>query len=67
MLSGLAGLLVNMFLNYCLIFGNLGFPMLGVRGAAIATLIGSAVDCGTLLFFSFARDTAARCKMARAV
>lgn len=29
--------LVNFILNYCLIFGNFGFPQLGVKGAAIGT------------------------------
>lgn len=37
--------LVNVFLNYCLIGGNFGFPPLGVRGAAIATLCGGCVAC----------------------
>ncbi|MDR3121959.1 MAG: MATE family efflux transporter [Clostridiales bacterium] len=32
--------LVNVFFNYCLIGGNLGFPKLGVAGASIATVIG---------------------------
>ena len=35
---------VNIFLNYCLIQGHLGFPALGVRGAAIATAIGTFVS-----------------------
>ena len=32
---------VNVFFNYLLINGHFGFPALGVRGAAIATVIGS--------------------------
>lgn len=34
----------NVFLNYCLIFGNLGFPRLGIKGAAIATVIARIVE-----------------------
>lgn len=35
--------LVNVFFNFCLINGNLGFPKLGVAGAAIASVIGLSV------------------------
>lgn len=39
MYGSLIGILVNGILNWVLIFGNLGFPALGVAGAAIATSI----------------------------
>jgi putative MATE family efflux protein len=35
--------LVNVFLNYCLIGGHLGFPRLEIVGAALATVIGQTV------------------------
>jgi len=60
MLSDCIGLFANMFLNWCLIFGNLGFPALGVRGAAYATLIGSFLDASALLLFSYLKNTYAR-------
>ncbi|MBE5787264.1 MAG: MATE family efflux transporter [Clostridiales bacterium] len=41
MATNITANLINVFLNYCLIGGNLGFPALGVKGAAIATAVGS--------------------------
>ena len=40
----LTALVINVGLNYCLIEGNLGFPEMGARGAAIATLISRVVE-----------------------
>lgn len=36
---------VNIAFNWLLIYGNLGFPRLGVAGAAIATVIGNCCAC----------------------
>ncbi|WP_426349076.1 MATE family efflux transporter [Alloiococcus sp. CFN-8] len=44
MASGLVAVLVNLAFNYVLIFGKLGFPVLGVEGAAIATVISRYVE-----------------------
>lgn len=37
--TGLAAVLLNIFLNWVLIYGNLGMPALGLEGAGIATFI----------------------------
>ncbi len=42
--------LVNISLNYLFIGGHLGFPAMGVAGAALATLIGNTVGFGLGLF-----------------
>ncbi len=43
---------INIFLNWVLIFGNLGAPELGVFGAGLATTI--SLYIGTVLYFFFA-------------
>ena len=44
MLAGIAAVLVNLCLNYVLIFGKFGAPALGVMGAAWATVIARVVE-----------------------
>ncbi|MGE4571565.1 MAG: MATE family efflux transporter [Candidatus Izemoplasmatales bacterium] len=44
----IVAILSNVVLNYLLIFGNLGFPRLGIEGAAIATLASRFIEFALL-------------------
>ena len=44
MASGIAAVVVNLVLNYVLIFGHFGAPAMGVKGAAIATVISRFIE-----------------------
>ena len=56
MMVSLASLVVNVGLNYVLIFGKLGFPAMGVQGAAIATVISRVVETAVIVYYVFIYD-----------
>lgn len=51
MVAGFIAVLTNCLFNWVLIFGKLGFPQLGVQGAAIATNISRYVECAVIIIF----------------
>lgn len=53
MLSGIILNVVNIILNWILIFGNLGAPKLGLKGAALASSISTVVDSFFYLYVTF--------------
>lgn len=52
MKSGVTSVLVNLVLNAVLIYGLLGFPAMGVVGAAIATVIARFTEAGIVIFWT---------------
>lgn len=55
MLASWAAVLINLILNWVLIFGHLGAPALGAEGAAIATVISRAAEMLINMVWSYAR------------
>ncbi len=51
MMAGFIAVLTNCAFNWVLIFGKLGFPALGVVGAATATVISRYVECAVILIY----------------
>ncbi|MBN1363146.1 MAG: MATE family efflux transporter [Sedimentisphaerales bacterium] len=49
MVAAVTAMIVNVGMNYILIFGKLGFPAWGIRGAACGTIIGGLCGLGVLL------------------
>ena len=51
------GVVSNVLLNYVMIFGKLGLPAMGVKGAAIATLLSAALEMLALMILSQQKKT----------
>ena len=52
MVAGIAAVLVNLVLNYILIFGHFGAPEMGVEGAALATTFSRFVELAIVAFWT---------------
>ena len=55
MIAGIVSVLTDVVLNYLLIYGKFGCPKLGVRGAAIATVIARFVELSVVMIWSHAK------------
>lgn len=58
----LVSLVLNCAINYLLIFGRFGAPEMGVRGAAIGTLVARIVEFLIYLWFVFIKDDRVKLK-----
>ena len=52
MIASMVAVFTNLVLDYCLIFGAFGLPQLGVRGAALATIIARFIECTIVVLWT---------------
>ena len=52
MVAGITAVFTNLILNYILIFGHFGAPVMGVRGAALATAISRYVELSIVVIWT---------------
>lgn len=52
----LSSFALNIFLNYALIYGRFGAPEMGIRGAAVATLVSRAIELAVTVIYILAID-----------
>ncbi len=55
MFAGIVSVGADIIFNYLLIYGSLGFPQLGVRGAATATVIARYLEMGVIVLWAYAK------------
>lgn len=60
----LCSLVVNVGLNYVLIFGKFGFPKMGVEGAALATVVARIIETVIIFVYVFVYDKKLGLKLA---
>lgn len=53
MVGGIFSVVTDVLFNYLLIFGKLGFPEMGVRGAALATVIARVIEMTVVVGWAF--------------
>lgn len=63
MISLVMGALTNLILDPIMIFGLFGFPELGIRGAAIATVIGQWVGAAVAFFIHIKKNPLVKIKI----
>lgn len=56
MVAQLIGAVINVIFDPILIFGLCGFPAMGVKGAAIATVAGQIIAMGIAIFFNLSQN-----------
>ncbi|MCQ2396866.1 MAG: MATE family efflux transporter [Lentisphaeria bacterium] len=60
--NSIVALVINVSGNYLFISGHCGFPAMGVRGAALATVISRAIELFVVLYFALKVDRNLRLK-----
>ena len=65
MTTNLTSSVVNIIFNFLLIEGHFGFPRWEIRGAAIATVLGTVVSAGMAVFSLFRRKSYVRIPLMR--
>ena len=66
MKAAFAAVFINLALNYILIFGKLGLPAMGVRGAALATVVARVTECAVVVLWTH-RHRDGHCRYIRGV
>lgn len=61
--AGVIEAICNIFFDYCLIFGRLGFPQLGIVGAAIASVVSEGIFLFTYTVYLFYKGYVRRYKL----
>lgn len=57
MLISIGANILNVIGDYLLIYGKFGCPELGIKGAAISTMVSSVIECTALIIFIFTRHS----------
>lgn len=55
MTAGIISVVVDIVFNYILIYGHFGMPTLGVKGAAIATVLARFIEMGVVVIWAFVK------------